>query len=397
MTKEKFEQYEGLLHCKSCNHDVPKMHMYYKKVYADGSIARCNVCEWIKRHNGLPNIDNFTKEEILIALYFFIYSESEYINNLACKINRTIEDTIKLFQLLKIKNKKCLVKSKCKYCNKEIVNFPNVFTMRDNLYCSYECYWADKTNTVAHGEDNQFYNRISTSCTNCGKEIKIIPSNYNEINSYGDNHNFCSKICYWKYRSKYYVGEKSNMANYEFTDEQREKARLNMIKYGRSAKRFDSNIQLKINNILDKNNINYEREYVIKYYAIDNYLTDYNLIIEVMGDYWHTSPLKYNAEKYLINEMQQKGILHDKQKHTYIKKYNNIEILYLWETDINNKPNLCEKLILDYIKNNGILQNYHSFNWDLKDNNLILHKDLIIPYQDMKTNEYEHIIKKKAG
>lgn len=397
MTKEQFEKYEGTLYCKSCNHNVPKMHMQYKRVYQNGDIASCNVCDWIKRHKGIPIIDGFTENEIKIALYFFIYEESNYINDLAKILKRSIDEIINLYRSLNIKGKKCLVKTNCEYCKTEIENFPSVYIKTKHLYCSETCYWKDKTNKMPKGENNQFYNRIKTECTNCKKTINVIPYNYNIENEYGDNHNFCSQQCYWEYRSKYYIGDKSSCAHREFTEEQRERARLTILKNSRKASRFDSGIQLKINGILDKYNIRYEREYIIRYFAIDNYLIDFNLIIEVMGDYWHTSPLKYNEEKYKISEMQQKGLAHDKQKHTYIKSHNNIEILYLWEDDINKRPKLCEALILKYIETNGILENYHSFNWDMEDGSLFLCKDIIIPYQDMKIDEYRHLIKKKVG
>ena len=83
MTKEQFEKYEGTLHCRCCNRDVPKIHMQYKRVYQNGDVARCNVCDWIKRHKGIPIVNDFTEDEIRIALYFFIYEESNYINDLA--------------------------------------------------------------------------------------------------------------------------------------------------------------------------------------------------------------------------------------------------------------------------------------------------------------------------
>lgn len=50
-----------------------------------------------------------------------------------------------------------------------------------------------------------------------------------------------------------------------------------------------------------------------------------------MGDYWHSSPLRYGKNKYLMNEIQYKTIRHDKQKHTYILNHLNVEILYLWK------------------------------------------------------------------
>lgn len=394
MTKETFENYDGDLFCKCCKRNVPKIHMHHKKVYADGSVARCNVCEWIKRHKGIPTISGYSENEIVTALYFFIYEKSEFINELATEIGRTIEDTIKLFQNLKIVNKKCLIQTVCNYCGKPITETPMIYLQRKHLYCSYDCYWESKRNdSENHGENNIFYRRITTQCTNCHKEIKIIPSKYEKTNSYGDNHNFCSTSCYWEFRSKYYVGEKSIMYNYEFSDEQREKMRYIAFTNSRNSERFNSSIQLKIDEILRKNNIEFEREYIIKYYAIDNYLPETNLFIEVMGDYWHSSPLKYNEDKYLLNETQLKGIKHDKQKHSYLLNHYGVEILYLWEYDINNNPNLCEQLILSYINNSGYLENYHSFNWSLKNNSLVLNNSLVVPYQSMNIENYRHLAK----
>lgn len=393
MTKEEFDNYEGLLHCRTCKHDVPKIHINYKKVHKNGDIARCNVCEWIKRHNGTPIINGFSKDEVLKALYFLLYEKSIYMNDLSEELGRSLDDTIDLFQALKIGNKKCLIKVVCEYCGKETIKTPNVYKISKNSYCSLECYWKDKTNKTEHGEDSQFYNRITTNCTNCGKEIKVIPYNYNKTNSFGDNHNFCCQECYWEYRKKYYIGEKSTMLNYQYTEDQLEKIRNNLLKNSKSSKRFDSNIQLSINNILDNSKIKYEREKIFTYYAVDNYLTDYNLIIEVMGDYWHSNPLRYNENKYKLNKKQFVWIKKDKQKHSYIKNHENINILYLWETDINKNIELCEKLILEYIKNKGILLNYNSFNYHLESNkNLILNNNIILSYQEQKSENYKHLL-----
>ena len=398
MTKEKFKNYNREnTFCDSCKQLLPTKYFSYSYIRDNGTASRCKCCDWIRRNNGIPNIDGYSKEEIISILEFILFDKSIYINDLANNFDLSIEDTIRLVQQLKIGNKKMYVKSNCTYCGKEIENTMSVYMKTKHLYCSSDCYWKHKPSTIGHGKDNWQYNRIKTNCTYCGKEIEVIPYNYNLKNSFGENHNFCSQNCYWKYRSKHYVGDKSVGHNRIITEEQKEKMKLTMIKNCRSAKRFDSKIQLLVNSILDKNNISYKREHVIKYYALDNYLTDSGLIIEVMGDYWHTSPLKYNENKYMINEMQQRGLQHDKQKHTYIKNHHNIEILYLWEHDIEQNLELCEALILEYIRKNGILENYHSFNWNYENETLSLNKDLIIPYQDMKTDEYRHLIKKKVG
>lgn len=72
-------------------------------------------------------------------------------------------------------------------------------------------------------------------------------------------------------------------------------------------------------------------------------------------------------------------------KRAYIKKYIEIDILYLWEADLLTAPSLCEALIKLYISSGGKLKNYHSFNYSFRDENLILNQELIIPFQERTT------------
>ena len=58
---------------------------------------------------------------------------------------------------------------------------------------------------------------------------------------------------------------------------------------------------------------------------------------------------------------------------------------------------MCLELIKKYIQNNRILENYHSFNWQLENTILSIKGNIIVPYQDMSVNEYRHLIKKKVG
>ena len=145
-----------------------------------------------------------------------------------------------------------------------------------------------------------------------------------------------------------------------------------------------------IDKLLEGLDIKSEREKNMKYYCVDNYLNDYNLIIEIQGDYWHCNPQKFNNK---ITKIQYNRTIKDKEKHTYIKNKYNIEILYLWESDILKNINLCKKLILEYINKNGILENYHSFNYVIDDGKLKLNKDIIISYQEMNINNYKYLIK----
>lgn len=166
----------------------------------------------------------------------------------------------------------------------------------------------------------------------------------------------------------------------------------------RKTKTRNTKIQLRINEILDKYNIQYEREYFLgNYMQIDNYLCDYNLMIEIQGDYWHANPLIYNEHGRLINDIQAKDIIQDKKKHTMAKN-SGVEILYLWEYDIVNHIDLCEKLILMYIKLNGAISNYNSFNWTLNiDGEPILKNLIICPYHELPYKECKKILKQKVG
>ena len=402
MTKENFKKYDKTqdVYCECCRTNKSVHSFVYQNIKTNiRSASRCKTCDWFYRnYNGkIPIINGFSEDEIIETVKFIFEDKDIFINTLANKLHRTIEDLISLIYQLKLKNMQLSIKVSCAYCGKEIESKLSIYLKNKYIYCSRDCYWKHKSATIPHGENSPYYNRIATACTNCGKELKIIPNQYNSKNSYGDNHNFCSRKCYSEYRSKYYVAEKSPMYNYQYSEEQKENNRLRLLDRLKNDNRLETKIQLIIDNLLSENNIAFEREKIFDYYSVDNYLPECNGIIEVMGDYWHTLPLIYNANGRLINEIQQKQLHRDKIKHSYIFNHYSIPILYLWETDIKQNFSVCLELIKRYMDNNKILENYHSFNWELINGNLSLKKNIIIPYQDISVNEYRYLIKKKVG
>lgn len=205
------------------------------------------------------------------------------------------------------------------------------------------------------------------NCDYCGKEYYIKKYKLDTF-----KHKFCSNDCRQKWYSEVFSQDK----------EWREISKERAVKILEN-RQVDTNTkpQQIINDVLDYMDINYVNEQGFKYYAVDNYLSDYNLIIEVMGDFWHCHPLKYTKEN--MKDIQKKRIPKDKAKHIYFKNNYSIEILYLWENDIYNNLDTCIALINKYINNNGILENYHSFNYHLDDDCLILNDNIVIPYQDV--------------
>lgn len=364
----------GSMICMDCDIDKPI------EEFNNVEYRHCKTCLYLNKYN--PKVlENWSIEEYIIILDKILNQRISYINELVDYLNKPLKEIMDLLKFnLKIYNKKLELKTNCNHCNKEIIVHLGKFYTNKNIFCSHECYAVYKLKTYPKGKDNPQYNRIKTKCTNCDKEIEINPFKYREVNKFGDNHNFCSQECYWNYRKIYYVGEKSGSFGYVYTNEVRNKMReINIMRLKENPIVTNTKPQLIINKLLDSLNIKYLREKDFKYYAVDNYLINNNLIIEVMGDYWHGSPIKYK-EFNKLNSTQRKNIKQDKSKNTYILKYYNINILYLWEFDILNNLDLCEKLILEYVYQNGNLNEYNSFNYEIKNNKLKLKEKIVLPY-----------------
>lgn len=242
-------------------------------------------------------------------------------------------------------------------------------------FCSNKC--NSEWQRTLLGENNPHFTSIKIPCDYCGTEHYVKQYKFEKQENF-----FCSEKC----RQDWYADV------YSQSDEWREECRTRIVKMLEDGvfSHTNSKPQQLVDSILDKNKIKYEREKSIKYYCVDNFLEN-NLIIEVQGDYWHCNPLKFSS---IISQTQYDRIPKDKAKHTYTKNKFGTEILYIWESDTYNNLEKCEKLILEYIKRNGKLENYHSFNYYLDENkHLRLCDNIIIPYQDMELDEYKHLLK----
>lgn len=249
----------------------------------------------------------------------------------------------------------------CEICGKTF----HVSKKSTQRFCSTEC--QNKWQSTRVGIDNPKFTRQKVKCDYCGKEYYI--KKY-KLESF--EHKFCSKEC----RQSWYSEVFSQDENWKKESKKRAVRIL-------ENKEIDTNTkpQQIINDLLNDMDISYVNEKGFEFYAVDNYLYNCNLIIEVMGDFWHCHPLKYTKNN--MRDIHRKRIPKDKAKHTYFKNNYNIEILYLWEDDIYNNLDVCKALIDKYIKQNGLLENYHSFNYHLENDDLILNNDIITPYQDI--------------
>lgn len=281
----------------------------------------------------------------------------------------------------KFKQEKHTVEKVCIICEEK---FKIRKSLEHQMCCSIQCQGVWQSKNLVGENANNWKSEVPLedrrfNCDWCNKETIVRPYNIKNKN------HFCSHDCLREWLTKYFVNTEANI------DRQRKLA-VKILEDGLIEK-VNSEPQVIINNLLNELNIMHKNEKGFKYYTVDNYLIDYNLIIEVMGIYWHCDHRFYPSINY---SQQVHRIKIDKAKHTYIKNNYNIEILYLWEYDILNNIKLCEELIKLYIKNKGILENYHSFNYTYQNNNLFLNKDIIIPYMNYDKKDLNKIINIKT-
>lgn len=257
----------------------------------------------------------------------------------------------------------------CEICGKEF----EVSKLSTQRFCSDECQIQWQTTRV--GNLNPKFTSILTPCTYCGKAHYVKPYKFNQQENF-----FCSVEC----RQAWYADVYSQKEEWKELSRQRALKQLQSNSLG-----TETTPQKIVNEILDKLDVVYNREEPFEFYAVDNYLLDYNLIIEVQGDYWHTNPNKYCSQ---INQTQYNVIRKDKAKHSYFKNQYKIEILYLWEYDILHNEDVCKNLIQFYINNNGIIPNYHSFNYQIVDHELKLNQDIILAYQQIPVEQYSELL-----
>jgi len=268
------------------------------------------------------------------------------------------------------KHKQKWEERECEIC-KETFDCLKTKTKR---FCSIQC--QGKWQTTQIGIVNPRFSSHLTNCDWCYKEY--YEKNYKFTNQ--ENH-FCSTEC----RQEWYAKVWSQ------TDEWKETSRKRAVKNLEEGlfSKTESGAQRIVNGILDKLSIVYVNEKGFNYCAVDNYLTEHNLIIEVMGTYWHTDNRSYSNINY---PMQVNRIRMDKIKHNSIRKDYGIEILYLWEYDISHSEGLCIKLIQQYIENKGKLFNYHSLNYIFDGNALSQKTNLILPYMEWDIENLNTII-----
>lgn len=251
----------------------------------------------------------------------------------------------------------------CEQCGKPF----EVSKRSRQRFCSVKC--QNEWQTGNTGEKNPKFGGGYVICEQCGKSFLVGKYVYEST-----RHHFCSSAC----RKQWYASTWSQSPGWKIESRNRA-ARL----LASNDSVTQTRPQVAVNKMLEEIGIEYKNEVRISYYSIDNYIENGKLAIEVMGDYWHCSPLRYNQP---MNNIQRNSIRRDKAKHTDLTRNHGIRILYLWEGDVMKRRDLCVELIKHFVHNNGVIENYNSFNYFLNDcGELEITDEVILPYQEIKS------------
>lgn len=96
--------------------------------------------------------------------------------------------------------------------------------------------------------------------------------------------------------------------------------------------------------LLQEMNLNYKYSFIIEKRQYDFLLTDYNIIIECDGDYWHANPKFFPEPKDWQIERQEI----DREKNRIAEDSGYI-ILRFWEDDINNDLEYVQQKIASQV------------------------------------------------
>ena len=204
----------------------------------------------------------------------------------------------------------------CANCNKEIQMLESTARYKKNIFCSKQCRF-EYDSKVYKGVGNPNYKKgnIKINCLNCGKEF--------ERPAYQENRaKYCSKKCKDEYWSK--VLSK--------TKEHRERLILQGIKAKKTQKNKFTKPEKIVYDYLNKNGIECIPQYpMYNMFVVDFFIPSLNIVIEVLGDYWHGNPSKYSFAE--LSETQLKHQKKDKIKKDFLlSKGHNVYMI--WENDI---------------------------------------------------------------
>ena len=175
------------------------------------------------------------------------------------------------------------------------------------------------------------------------------------------------------------IGEGNSMFGKHFSNESKIKMSLSAIDRvnTQTFKKTDTKPELEFKAILDALQIKYEHPYTVnlgkRYASIDFYLSDYNMLVEVDGEYWHPQELKelnFHILPNVISDGDRRGL-------------QNLYRIREFDIDKFKDYATTKELAIEYLKDSiGI------FNPELKYKQVIINKEYFKTCLDIKGTKY---------
>lgn len=230
------------------------------------------------------------------------------------------------------------IEKECIICGNHFNCPPSQENIR--ITCSIECQaiWQSIYRT-GENSSNWRGGNIEYTCFQCGEVF----TDQKCMEHRGKK--FCSLECKQKYwstvtiREEEFITKRISGAKLWWEDENNREKMRQLALHRLSIYQKPTKPELAVEEWFKKHDINYFAQHILhNKFCVDFYLPDYNMVVEVYGDYWHANPLIYGEGKKDLNDIQIKNIKMDKARKAYLTKCGYIfEII--WELDINENLN----------------------------------------------------------
>lgn len=188
--------------------------------------------------------------------------------------------------------------------------------------------------TVRRGKPNKF--RQGHWARTQGPETEFHKTKFSSENSKGSKN-----PCYGLY------GKDHPAYGHETTQETRELRRQTALKRIQNFRGKKTDIEEILSQLLDRMNVAHLPQHIIGgKFAVDEFLPDYDIIIEAWGDFWHANPTRFPKDK--LTEIQKKNVIKDASRLRYLKVCGYI-VIALWGYDLKNNIAKCQETIQDAI------------------------------------------------
>jgi G:T-mismatch repair DNA endonuclease (very short patch repair protein) len=299
--KENHPMYnKSICYCDNCGIEVEVANYVYQDLLAGKrkNVFCSNKCngEWNSKNRFGKNNPLYTQ-----VLLTCSYCGEEYMAKY-CRKDISNFCSPKCSQMARSKR----IKINCAYCEKEIYLKPS--EVKEHNFCSNKCVgkWNGKKDS-----------RVSKICVICNKEYKVKPV-------HADKSVTCSTECQKEWQSKVYYKRP------EVIEFRRKVAVNNLL----NQKYKDTKPERIVKQYLINNNISFIFQHPLyNSFVVDFYLPEHDVIIEVLGDYWHGNPRIYNNINKPLSDKQQKARIKDEKRCNFLTNKGH-GVYFVWECDI---------------------------------------------------------------